>query len=175
MAIARILSTISPLCDVAAGADAEAIDEREQREDRHGDETISNGQLHQIAEIAREGDRDGGHSAGLDHEQQRPAVEEGRHRSVGVAKIGILAADLGTARGKLGVDEGGGEGDEAAKDPHADDEKRGIDVLRDFRRCDEDPGTDDAAHDEHGCVEQAEAADEAVQACRRVSGFAGHP
>ena len=52
------------------------------------------GKLDEIAEIAREGDRDRGHSARLDDQQQRPAVEEGRHRPVGVAQIGILAADL---------------------------------------------------------------------------------
>ena len=52
----------------------------------------------------------------------------------------------------------------------------GVSTLpRDFGRIDEDAGADDPAHDEHGRVEQAEAADEAVQACRRVSGFAGHP
>jgi hypothetical protein len=71
-----------------------------------------------------------------------------------------LAADLGPARGQLGVDERGGERDQPAEQPHADDQDRRGDVLRDLGRCDEDAGADDPAHDQHGRVEQAEAADE---------------
>ena len=54
-------------------------------------------QCGQLVEIAREGDRDRRHAARLDDQQQRPAVEEGWRLAVGVAQIGILAADLRAA------------------------------------------------------------------------------
>ncbi len=111
-AMARDLEHHQPALDVAAGAHAEAVDQRQQRERRNARSTPSgSGRMRQLAEIAREGDRHRRHPARLDDQQQRPAVEEGRHRPVGVAQIGILAADLGPPRGKLGIDECAGDRD----------------------------------------------------------------
>ena len=71
-----------PALDVASRAHAEAIDQRSAARATATATALSgNAELDEIAEIAREGDRDRGHSARLDDQQQRPAVEEGRHRA----------------------------------------------------------------------------------------------
>ena len=78
----------------------------------------------------------------------------------GVAQVGVLSADVGAQRRELGVDEGAHERDDAAGGPYAEDERRGVDLPGHDVRIDEDAGADDAAHDEHGGVERAEAAGE---------------
>ena len=106
-----ILSTISALWTLLPARTPKQLIAVSSSERRAGDRAVGQRQAGQLEEIAREGDRDRGHPARLDDEQQRPAVEEGRHRPPGVAQIGILAADLGPARGKLGIDEGAGDRD----------------------------------------------------------------
>ena len=68
--------------------------------------------------------------------------------------------DLKTQRRELRIDERAHERDQAARGPHAEDQRRGVHVLRDHGRIDEDARADDAAHDQHGRVERAEAAGE---------------
>src|SRR5205085_8488485 len=89
-------------------------------------------------EVARECDGDGGHAAGLYDEQERPAVEE-RDRGVKcVAKVSVLSADFGAARGQLRVDERARERDRAAREPSAEYEEGRVNLSRDDRRVDED-------------------------------------
>jgi hypothetical protein len=114
----------------------------------------------ELAEIAREGDRHRRHSARLDDQQQGPAVKEGRHRPPGIAQIGILAANLRPARGELGIDEGAGDCDQAAGQPDPDDQQRRAHLPGHLGRIQEDTRADDAAHHQHGRIEQAEPADE---------------
>ena len=145
---------------IAAGADAEAVDRGQQRQHAGGHGAVGDGQMGELLEVAGKGDRHRRHPARLDHQQQRPAVEEGRHRPPGVAQIGILAADLGPPRGELGIDERAHDRDRAADQPDPDDQRWRGDMPRHLRRIDEDAGADDPAHDQHGRVEQAEPPDE---------------
>ncbi len=148
--------------DVTPRANADAVDQREQRKHGDGDDAVGDRQLHQIAEIAREGDRNRSHAAGLDHQQQRPAVKEGGHGPIGVAQIGILAADLRPPSGKLGINERRGQRDNAANDPHSDNEQRRIDVSSHFGGSDKNARADDPSHHQHRRVEQSETPREAV-------------
>ncbi len=110
--------------------------------------------------VAGKGDGDGGHATGLHDEQESPTVQEGDGGMEGVFEIGILAAEVGTEGGEFGVDECASEGGKAAEDPSAEDEWGGVDLPGDNIGIDKDAGADDAAHDDHGDVKDAEAADE---------------
>ena len=76
------------------------------------------------------------------------------------AKISVLAADHGQPRGEFGVNEAAKERDEAARDPHRQDEEGGVDAFGDEIRIDENSRTDDATHNCHGGAEKAEVARE---------------
>ena len=73
---------------------------------------------------------------------------------VRLAKIEILAAGSGHARGKFGPDECAEQSEYAAENPDTENQKRRVDVERDDVGIDEDAGADDAAHDDHGGVER---------------------
>src|SRR5207249_9809603 len=77
-----------------------------------------------------------------------------------VAQIRVLAADLRPERGQLRVDEGARQRDEAAHDPRPQDQEGRVDLPRDHVGVHEDAGADDAAHHDHGGVEQPEPASE---------------
>ena len=64
------------------------------------------------AEELAEGDADGGDGAGLDDEEERPAVEESPERAEGLAEIDVLAAGLGHHGGQFAVAERGDDGHE---------------------------------------------------------------
>ncbi len=142
----------------AAGTDAEAIDRSEKRQGRGGDERIVDGPLREFEEIARERDGDGGHATSLNDEKQHPAVKKCDAGMERFAKISVLAADHGQPRGQFGVNEAAKERDEAAGNPHRQDEEACVDAFGDEIRIDENSRTDDAAHHCHGGAEKAEMA-----------------
>ena len=122
--MARIFSTISTLCTLLPARTPRQLIAVSSASAPAATAPSGSGQWVELEEIAGEGDRHRRHPARLDHQQQRPAVEEGRHRPPGVAQIGILAADFGPPRGELGIDEGAGDRDRAADQPDADDQRR---------------------------------------------------
>jgi hypothetical protein len=146
--------------NVAARSDTGPVDDREQRQCRDGDPLLGCERSGQLVEVAGEGHRDGSHAATLDHEQQRPAVEEGGERVKGVPDVRVDATDGRAQSRQLRVDERTDQRDHAPDDPRAEDERRGLDVSRHDVRVDEDPGTDDAPHHQHRRVERVEAARE---------------
>ena len=152
-----------PALHIASRSHSKAVHESEDGKRYDGDDAVRHGQTHKLAEIAREGDRDRRHSARLDDEQQRPAVEERRHRPVGIAEIGILSADFWPPCGELRVDQGRGKRDQPAKHPHPDNQRRCRDVTRNLGRVDENSGADDPAHDQHGRVERTKPASEPMR------------
>jgi len=79
----------------------------------------------------------------------------------GFAQIRILSSDLGTPRCEFGVDERSSKRDRSSGSPGSEDEERRVDLLGDDVRIDKDAGADDASHNEHDRVEQAQAAEEA--------------
>ena len=149
--------------DIAARANTQTIDQRQNAQSQDRDRSFGHRQRDEFKEVTGKGNRDRGHSARLDHEQQSPPVKERRHWAKGVPKIGILAANLGAADRQLGIDKGRGKRDHAAGDPYSDDQDRRVDVPRNLGRVDENSRSDDPAHDQHGRIKHPEAADEAVR------------
>ena len=88
-----------------------------------GESQSGTGDVRQLEDIAGEGDGHGRHASGLDDEQQSPSVEECDGRVIGIAKVGVLSADCGHRGGQLGVDERAEQGDDAAGDPRAQDQR----------------------------------------------------
>ena len=103
----------------AARANAETIDERENSQRERGKRAAGNGNVRQLDKIFSKCDGHRGHSAGLDYQQQRPSVKKSDAGVIGLAHVGILAADGGHARGKLGVNKCAGHGDESTENPRA--------------------------------------------------------
>ena len=91
---------------------------------------------------------------GLDHKQQHPSIEKADGGMKGLAQIRVLAANFRPERRQFGIDERAQHGDHAADDPDAEDQQGRVQLLRDDVRVDEDAGADNAAHDDHGGVEQ---------------------
>ena len=145
---------------VAARAHAQAVDRRQhaQRTDRDG--AFASGHAAQIAEVACEGHRHGGHPSTLRHQEQSPGVEERHERVKRLAQVGVLAADGRPPRRELRVDEGADQREDAAHGPRAQRRAGGADLLRHHGGIHEDPGADDAAHHDHGGVEERQAAGE---------------
>jgi hypothetical protein len=142
----------------AAPAHAQAVHrgEAEQRRRRH--RPFPRPAPGQVQRVAREGHGHRGHSPALHDEQQRPAVEEGGQRPERLAQVGVLPARGGTARGQLRPDEGSGQGHQPAQDPGQEDARGRARPARHHVGVHEDAGPHDAAHDDHGGVEEAEAA-----------------
>src|SRR5579864_9801335 len=75
---------------------------------------------------------------------------------VGLAEVGVLTADGRHSGGQLCPDRGSDQADEPAEYPSRQDEARSMDLARHHVGVDEDASADDAAHDNHGGVEQAQ-------------------
>src|SRR5262249_51825182 len=146
-------------------ADAEAVDGSEKRERGRGNERIVDGPVGEFEKVASEGDRYGGHSAGLNDEKQHPAVEKRDPGMERFPEISVLAADDGQARSEFGVDKAAQKSDEAAGKPHRQDEERAVDAFGDEIGINEDSRADDAAHHSHGGPEKAEMAREGPAGC----------
>ena len=72
-----------------------------------------------------------------------------------LAQVSVLAADRRPARRQFRINECAQHRNHAAGDPHSENQQRGVQLLRDDIRVDEDAGADDAAHDDHGGVEES--------------------
>ncbi len=114
--------------------------------------------MRDVQEITREGDGHRSHAASLRHQQQRPAVNEGDCGMIGLTNVRVLPIQIRTARGQLRVNEGSGECDQPAQRPGEQDQRRRVHLARNHVGVDENAGADNAAHDDHGGVEQAQAA-----------------
>ncbi len=116
--------------DELADLQAARVDEGQQHDDENGGELLGR-EAHGVvggeidrrddpgrrrdgrredAEVAGERDGDGGDGAGLDDQEQRPAVEESPERAVGFAQIDVLAAGAGHHRGQFAVAQRGADG-----------------------------------------------------------------
>ena len=95
---------------------------------------------------------------GADDQEKRPAVEEGGQRAKSVPEIHVPAAGLRAVRSQLGKTERSRQGNHAAEYPHTDGECRGSDPLCDDRRVQKNSCAHYATHDEHGAIEDTEAA-----------------
>ena len=82
-----------------------------------------------------------------------------------LAQIGVLASNSGHAGRQLRIDESAENGNYTTRHPHPENQNRSMQLLRNDVRIDENAGADNAAHNDHGGVEQAHLAQE----CRRGS------
>jgi hypothetical protein len=112
------------------------------------------GSAGELERVPGEGDRDRRHSTGVDDQEHRPATEEGHQRMEGLPEVGVLASHRRHPLRQLGVDEGAHQGHHPPHDPRPEDERRGVHVLGDDGRVDEDARADDAAHDQQGGLER---------------------
>ena len=119
----------------------------------------------QFQKVARERYRDRRHAAGLNHQQQHPSVQKSGQRMKRVAQVCILPAHIRHARRQLGIDERAQHRHHAARHPHPEDQHRRMDLPGHNVRIDEDARADDAAHDDHGGVEQSDTAQK-LSGCR---------
>ncbi len=147
---------------VAAGANAEAVHQRENRRASIAATTCS-GIAEPVSsrEVAAEDDRRAGHAAGLHDEQQRPSIEERDDRMIRVAKIRILSADVRPQRAPARRRRTRRSARWRRRSPtRRVTRRRRVDLPRDDARIDEDARADDPAHHDHRRVERAEAAGE---------------
>ena len=108
--------------------------------------------------VLGEGDGHRRHRAGLDGRQQRPPVEEPGQRMVGLAQVGVLAADPRADGAELRVGERAGQRDQPARHPRGEHLAPARQPPGDDGRVDEDAGADDGADHDHGGVEEAQLA-----------------
>ena len=107
----------------------------------------------QYAGKASECDGDGSEGAGLDHGEERAAVEEAEQRREGLAQVNVHAAGLGHHGGELTVAERPGNGEDARDHPCDEQPASGTDLPRDLRRDYEDVGADHDAGDDHDGID----------------------
>jgi hypothetical protein len=133
------------------------------------------GHAGQVDEVPREGYGDGCHPAGLNHQQQYPAIKKRECRVIGLAKIRILSADCGKSGREFGPYECPAQADEPAEEPRSYDERGRVHLTGNDIRVDENAGADDSAHHRHGGVEQAKLAGQARPDVARGGGVVlGH-
>ena len=93
--------------------------------------------MRQLEKIAGKGHRHRRHPAGLDDEQQHPAVNKRHRRMQRLAQIGVLPTDDWQSRRQLCVNESAGERNQSAHDPRPQDQRRSMNALRDNIGIDE--------------------------------------
>ena len=111
-------------------------------------------QAGKIEKVAREGDRYSRHASGLDDKQQHPSIQKCDRWVIGLAQVSVLTAHFGQRGRQFGPYKGAAHSDNPAKNPSSQDQRWGMHLLRHHVGIYEYAGTDDAAHDQHGDVEQ---------------------
>ena len=103
-------------------------------------------------------DRHRGDRAGLDHHEQRPAVEEAPEWGIRFPQVDVLPARARHHRGKLAVGQSSGDRQQSGDQPCDQQPAGASELARHCRGDDEDPRADHRARHHHRGVEQAEAA-----------------
>ena len=112
-------------------------------------------QTGEVEEVPGEGDRYGRHTSGLDDEQQHPSVEKCDRGMIGLAQVSVLTAHFRQRGCQFSPYKGAAHSNDPAKNPGRQDQCGSMHLLRDDVGIYENAGTDDAAHDEHGGIEEA--------------------
>ena len=143
---------------IAAGPDAETIDDCQHPENRHRQELLRNPEAGHFPEIAPENNRASRHAAGLHDQQQRPAVKKRDHRMIGIAQVRVLAPDARPQHRELGVNKRTDQRDNSAENPRAEHQRRRMDEARDDGGIHKNARPDDAPHHNHDGVKRPEPA-----------------
>ncbi len=172
----RDLDGREEVLDALPDLDAAGVPEGEQRDERDRERALARDAQaeiaafearHQDGGMAREGHGDGGDGAGLDHEEERPAVEEADQRPEGLAEVDVLAAGPREARDEIAVERRRRDRHDPRQRPHREEPAGGSEVAHHRRGDQEDAGADHRAGDEGGRVEKAEGAMELRRSVRR--------
>src|SRR5580692_5488484 len=83
-----------------------------------------------------------------------------------LAQIGVLTANHGQTGSQFGVDKAAEQGNEAAGNPGAQDQRRGMHLVSNYVWVYEDPRADDPTHDGHRGTKQAKLPGESAVVCR---------
>ena len=119
----------------AISSDADELRRRQRQRvagremDRRDQVVVVGDPRHEHAEEAREADGDGGDRAGLDDEEQRPAVQKAPQRRERLAQVDVLAAGARHHRRQLAVRQRADDRQHAGDDP-ADSSQPGLPRLR---------------------------------------------
>ena len=157
-----------------AGADAARVAPGEEDDDGDGHQLLRGqpdlARADQIVLIADPGKEDAGvlgeghrhrrDGAGLDHHEERPAVEEAVERAEGFAQVDVLAAGVRHGRGQFAVAERRDQGEDRGDEPGHHHQAGRLHLARDIGGDDEDAGADHRAHHQGGGIDQAEAFDQ---------------
>ena len=169
--------------DDRGGAHAAHVDPRQQGDREDGENALGREPDRDIADrvrevqgrpeehVGREGrpedggepcerDRDRGDGPGLDHHEQRPAVQVAEQRGDSLAQVDVLPAGAGEHGRQLAVGERAHERDDARYAPDHEQQARAADFPQDLRRNDEDPRADHRSDHEGGGVEPGDSFDE---------------
>ncbi len=108
--------------EIAPGAHAEAVHQRQSGQHRRGQGRIGERRSAQLAKVQSEGDPHRRHASALDDQQERPAIEKRQKRMEGLANVGVLTSDPWLRRGQLRPDEPAGQRDQPSQCPGAENE-----------------------------------------------------
>src|SRR5690242_4115294 len=73
---------------------------------------------------------------------------------IGLSQVRVLSANIRHPRSKFSPDEGASDSDGSAGDPGTQDQTRSVHLLGHYIWIDENSGTDNASHHDHGSVEE---------------------
>ncbi len=107
-----------------------------------------------------EGHAHRGDRAGLDYEEQRPAVEKSPKRSQSLAQINVLPPGPRHHRSQFAIAERGNDRHESGDGPCRDQQGGRVDFAGNVGRHNKDAGADHRPHDQHGGAGQAQAFDQ---------------
>src|SRR6185437_10438769 len=112
------------------------------------------------AQKLSEGHADGSDSAGLNDQEQCPAVKKSPERAEGFAKINVLPARMRHHGGKFTVSKGSDDGEESGDQPRANEERWRTDFAGNFCGYEKNSRTNHRTHHQHGRAGQAKPFDE---------------
>src|SRR6185503_16713460 len=99
-------------------------------------------EISKFQKVTSKRDRDCCHTAGLDHQQQSPAIQKCDERMIGIAEISVLAANFRPQRCELRPDECRSQRDEPTQSPNEENQEWRGNALGNNIRIDEDAGAD---------------------------------
>ena len=154
-----------------SGAHATRVHPAQQDEDRDGHQllrahaepadagqaVVSGDPGEEHARELRERHRYRRERAGLDHQEQRPAVEESAERAEGLAQVDVLAARLWHRGRQFAIAERRDHGDHRSDHPGHEHQSRRTYLARDIGRDNEDAGADHRSDHQCGRVDEPKA------------------
>jgi hypothetical protein len=110
----------------------------------------------ELDEVTCEGDGNSGHAARLDNEQQNPAIQKCHTRMKRFSQVSILAANVGACRSEFCPNKSRRKCEQPTKYPCAKNQERSTNLKRNYGRVHKDARPNNAAHDDHGGIEETE-------------------